>query len=301
MYINAYKPHGTTKNDNFISLKNVQREDLFEYLYRTREFKRKARVGEKTNCLADKYVALISKSSFFRTKIAIQIATESLGGKPLTISLSGTDIADSLKDRDVCRNLRDYGIAAFIVDTSFFHDAETLGHYGGLPVINANAKAGPCHAIASLFTVWEHSGKLTGLRLAYIGDATDEDNSLLVGAAKCGVNLNLIAPADNRPSPALIDYCRQFCDVEVFTEKDDGLRGADIVYVNEHSFDSDYALHESDLSVARKNAVILHSVPLTRGKDIYDDAADSAQSLVFEQSANLIPALQAALSFAKLK
>lgn len=301
MYINAYKPQGTTKNGSLISLKNVLREDLFEYLYRTREFKRKSRVGEKTACLTDKYVALIAKSSYFRTKIAIQIATESLGGKPLTISLSGTDIAESLKDRDACRNLRDYGISAFIVDTSYFHDAEILEHYAGLPILNANAKVGPCHAIASLYTAWEHSGKLTGLRMAYIGDTSDEDNSLLIGAAKCGVSINLIAPEDRVPSSALVDYCRQFCDVEIFTEKDDGLRGCDMVYVSENDFGADFLLHEADLSVAHKDAFILHSVPITRGKDISDDAVDSPRSLVFEQSTNLIPALQAALSFAKVK
>lgn len=297
MFLSSYVSHGSVKGKSLISLYNVSREDLFEYVYRARDFKRKARVGEKTHCLSDKYVALISKSSYFRSRIAFQVAVDSLGGRPIFIPLGGTDIEESLKDKDVVRNLRDYGVSAFIVDTLFFHDAETLEHYGDSPVINANAKAGPCYAITTLLTLWEKFGKLSGLNFTYIGDCSDFDNSILIGAAKCGINLKIVSPENCPPSAKLVNYCKQFCNVEIFTEKEDGIRGSDIVFVAENNFGDDYIVDEFDFAFAHKDAVLLHSFPLLRGKCVTEDAPDCQHSLIFEQSANLIFALEAALSF----
>ena len=297
MYINAYKPKGSVRHKNLISLTTAAREDVFEYIYRTRDFKLKARVGEKNSCLAGKYVAMISKSSYFRTQVAFRIAVESLGGIPIIIPLVGTAIEESLKDCDVIRNLRDYGIAAFLVDTSFDHDAELLERYADSPVIDANAKVGPCFALSSLLTVREKFGKLSGLKLTFIGDCSNGDNSILTGAAKCGMNLNVVSPKELPPSKKIVDYCRQFCNVELFTDKEDGIRGTDVIYVNENDFGDDYALDELDLAFARKDAIVLHSFPLVRKKSISDDAADCPQSMIFEQAANLVYALEAALSF----
>jgi len=301
MYLNSYKPHGFVKCKNFISLKDVTREDLFEFMYRTREFKQKARVKERTPYLTDKYVAIISKPAYFRSRIAFQIAVESIGGKPLVIPLSGPNIEQSLKDCDVIRNLCDFGVSAFIVDTSYFHDAEVLETYAELPVVNANAKAGPCHAVSTLYTAWEKLGRLGGLKMAAIGDFSSADNSVLIGAAKCGVNLNIISPDDCAPSIKTIDYCRQFCNVELTSDLDDGIRGCNIVYVGENDFSGEFCLKEIDLSFAAKDAIVLHSFPLVREKGISDEAADCQQSLIFEQSANMIPAMKAALSFVATK
>ena len=301
MYLNSYKPHGYVKCKNFISLTNVTREDLFEFMYRTREFKEKARVKEQTPYLTDKYVAIISKPAYFRSRIAFQIAVESLGGKPLVIPLSGPNIEQSLKDCDVMRNLCDFGISAFIVDTAYFHDAEVLETYALLPVINANAKAGPCHALSTLYTAWEKFGKLRGLKMAAVGNFSADDNSVLIGAAKCGVNLNIISPEDRAPSKRMTDYCRQFCNVELTSDLDDGIRGCNIVYVGENDFGSEFCVKEIDMSFAAKDAVLLHSFPLIRDKDVSDDAADCAQSLIFEQATNMIPSMKAALSFVATK
>lgn len=300
MFLSSYVSHGTVKRKNLISLYNVSREDLFEYVCRARDFKRKAKVGEKISCLADKYIALIVKNSYFRSRVAFQVSVEALGGKPLIIPLSGSDIEDALKDKDVVHNLRDYGVQAFIVDTLYIHDAETLEHYAQSPIINANAKVGPCHAIATLLTLWEKFGKLSGLRFTYIGDCTDFDNSILIGAAKCGININIVSPENCPPSQKLVSYCKQFCDVELYADKEDGVRGSDIVFVAENDFGEDYAVDELDLAFAHKDAVLLHSFPLNRGTCITDDAVDCAQSLIFEQSANIIPALEAVLSLSVL-
>jgi len=297
MNINAYKPKGSVKGGNLISLTSLSQNDIFEYLYATRDFKQKARVGEKTPFLTGKYVALISKSAYFRSRIAFQIAIDSLGGKPLTVSLDGVDIENALKDADVIRNLRDYGVSAFIIDTSYAHDAELLEHYSGSPVINANAKTGPCHALSALFTAWEKFGRLSGLRMTFVGDLSKNDNSILTGAAKCGINLNVLAPENVKPSLKVTDYCRQFCNVEFYTDKEDAVRASDVIYVCENAFGPDYTIDELDLMRAHRNAILLHSFPLIRGKDVTDDAADSPQSLIFRQSENLIPVLKAVLFY----
>lgn len=295
MNINAYHPQKKLSDKKLISLKDVKSNDIYEYLYTARDFKRKRSVGEKTLCLSDKYIMLISKHSFIRSGIAFLIAVDELGGKSIRLPMSGSDIEEALKDKDVARTIKDYGVSAFVVDTAYFHDAEIIDNYVDIPIINANSISSPCQALAALLTVWEKTGKLQGLTMAFIGNTNSSEHSLIAGAAKCGININIICPREHMPDKNDIDYCRQFCNVDVYNSIEEGLRGADVVYVCENDFPDKYTLTDLNFRHARPGAVILHTVPLNRNKDISDEIADSPNSMIFEQASNLIPVLQAAL------
>ena len=297
MNISAYIPHKIVKNKSLISLTDTSREDIFEYLYLAREFKRQKTAGEKNLCLTDKYIALISKPYYIRSRAAFQIAATDLGAKTVIIPLSGPEIDEALKDRDIIRNLSDYGISSFVVDTAFFHDAEIIENYAKIPIVNANGKSSPCQALAALLTIWENFGKLQGLNLTYVGNANDSENSLLSGAAKCGMNVCVVSPEEFAPDDDIVNYCSQFSFASVANNMDDGVRGADVIYVSENDFPQKYSLTDAHLTHAKKDAIVLHSIPLNRDKDISDETADGSASKIFAQSANWVPVLKSALYF----
>lgn len=297
MNISAYVPRKIVRSRSLISLYDATREDIFEYLYLARDFKRRKSVGEKNLCLTDKYVGLISKPSYIRSRTAFQIAATDLGASTVFISLDGQGIYDALHDRDVIRNLGEYGVSALVVDTAFFNDAETIENRSDMPIINANVKSSPCQTLAALLTVWENAGKLQGVNLTYIGNANESENSLLAAAAKCGMNICIVSPKECFPDSRLVDYCSQFCFVNVCDGLEDGLRGADVIYVSENDFPPEFTLTEAKLQHARRDAIVLHSVPLKRDKGIDDEVADGAASKISEQSANFVPVLKSALYF----
>ncbi len=296
MNINGYVPKKHISANSLLSLSKTSIEDVFELLYAARDFKQKAAVGEKTDVLHGKYVALLTKNTFFRTRIAFQIAIEGIGGNAMILPLSGSSIEDYLKDRDGISAIRGYGVKSFAVDTSVSKDAEVIDGYSDLPIINANSKTSPCQALASLFTVWQRKGKLQDLKMAIVGNFSGGDYSLLYGAAKCGIDLNLICPEPAEPERAVADYCRQFCDIEIYDNLEDGLSGADAVYVMSHDLPLSYMLGEKELHRAKPDALILHPLPVRRDEEISETLLDSPFSVINEQSANILPVLKAAFS-----
>lgn len=296
MNINGYVPKKHVSAKTLLSLSKTSIEDVFELLHYARDFKQMAAVGEKTDILHGKYVALLTKNSFFRTRIAFQIATESIGGKAMILSLSGSSIEDYLKDRDGISVIRGYGVESFAVDTAVSKDAEVIDGYSDMPIINANSKTSPCQALASLLTVWQHKGKLQDLKMAVIGNFSGGDYSLLYGAAKCGIDLNLICPEPAEPERSVTDYCRQFCDIEIYDNLEDGLVGVDAVYIMSHDLPLSFMIDEKALKRAKPEALILHPLPVRRDEEISETLLDSPYCVIEEQATNLLPVLKAAFA-----
>lgn len=89
---------------------------------------------------------------------------------------------------------------------------EELGEYAGVPVWNGlTDEFHPTQILADLMTMLEHSpGKtLPELSFAYLGDARNNmGNSLMVGAAKMGMDIRLVAPKSFWPEAGLVEQCR---------------------------------------------------------------------------------------------
>jgi ornithine carbamoyltransferase len=74
----------------------------------------------------------------------------------------------------------------------------------------------PTQILADLMTMLEHApGKtLPELSFAYLGDARNNmGNSLMVGAAKMGMDIRLVAPKSFWPDEALVAECREIASV----------------------------------------------------------------------------------------
>ena len=296
MNINGYTPQKNIRTKRLLSLKHTSAADIMEMLHLAKQFKRKKEVGEKSNTLSGKYVALMTKPSFFRTRIAFQIAVEGLCGNPITIPMGGSDIEEALKNREIVTAIKNYGIEAFVVDTAFFHDAELLESYIDTPVINANGNASPCQALAALLAIWERKGTLSGLKLAVIGDLNVSDRSIVAGAAKCGFDISVICPEECEPDADIINYCRQFCDIEVYNNIEDGVRQADVVYVMTHDFSKEFLLTDYYFKFMHKDALVLSPLPVKHDTEISDEIISSSHSLIVEQAENLLPVLQSVLT-----
>lgn len=296
MNINGYVPKKRISANKLLSLYNTSITDVFELLHAAREFKQKNAAKEKNDILHGKYIALLTKNTFFRTRVAFQIATENVGGRSMILSLSGSSIEDYLKDRDGISVIRGYGVEGFAVDTAVSKDAEVLDGYSDIPLINANSKTSPCQALASLLTIWNRKSRLQDLKMAIIGNFSDCDYSLLYGAAKCGVDLNLVCPDVYEPQNSVADYCRQFCDVEIYDGIEDGLAGVDAVYIMSHDLPLSYMITENSLKFAKSDALILHPLPVRRDEEISETLLDSPFNAIDEQAANLLPVLEAAFA-----
>jgi len=166
--------------------------------------KREKREGNERRRLEGRNIALIFEKSSTRTRCAFEVAAADQGANTTSIDSSGSHLGAKESLRDTARVLgrlydgieyRGYGQRA----------VEDLARHSGVPVWNGlTDEHHPTQALADLMTMREHhAGSLAGARLAFLGDAANNTaTSLMMAAAKMGVDARFAAPRGCWPDPA---------------------------------------------------------------------------------------------------
>lgn len=196
------------RNRNFLTLLDFSQEEIRFLLGLARELKAAKHAGTEQPRLARKNIALIFEKTSTRTRCAFEIAAHDQGANVTYLGPSGTQIGVKESMKDTARvMLRMYdGIEYRGFDQA---TAEELGRYG-VPVWNGlTNEYHPTQILADLLTMMEHSSKpLTEIAFCFAGDGRGNvADSLLVGAAKMGMDFRLAAPACFHPNPALTTQC----------------------------------------------------------------------------------------------
>jgi ornithine carbamoyltransferase len=191
---------------------------------------------------------------------------------------------------------------------------EGLAKRSGVPVVNALSDLyHPCQALADLQTLSEHFGKLQGLKLAFIGDGNNVAHSLMLCAARTGMDFALARPEGYGPDAAILDQARKLAaetggTIEVTTEPEAAVAQAHAVYTdvwasmgqeNEASIRREifapFQIDEDLMAHALPEAIFLHCLPAKRGEEVTDSVIESRQSHVFDQAENRLHAQKALL------
>jgi ornithine carbamoyltransferase len=117
---------------------------------------------------------------------------------------------------------------------------EELGQYAGVPVWNGlTNEFHPTQILADFLTMMEHSDKpLNQVAFCYCGDARfNMGNSLMVGAAKMGMDFRAAAPKKYWPSKELIDQCKGIAKetgakILVTEDVNAAVKGVDFIYTD---------------------------------------------------------------------
>ena len=142
MDINRFTPEGKLEKKHLISLANYKEEEILEILHKTKDIERKLNAGEKLADLKGKFVCLITKHGFTRSRIAFETAVTRLSGSPVVCAVRGTELETMINDKLSMSAVAGYGVNAVVVQTSEETDAEAMERGLDIPVINANAKSG---------------------------------------------------------------------------------------------------------------------------------------------------------------
>lgn len=280
MDINYYKPCGTLNKKHLISLENYTEEEIYEILKRANDVAERLNAGEKQSSLKNKYVYLITKSGFSRSRIAFETAVTKLSGTFTVSSLPGDKIDSVLTDSLSMQAIEYYGVDAIVVRTDITADAETLEKHIDLPIINANPRSGPLEALSALSTLWEKKGRLSGLKIATIGNPSVFAENYLYAFVKCGADVTVICPKELYPDEKVRNYCAQYGDLSVTDDLTAGLKDADCVFVSDDESMKEYALTADVLSVAKPTALILHSLPISKENSLISDEVAASPNFV---------------------
>jgi ornithine carbamoyltransferase len=190
-------------------------------------------------------------------------------------------------------------------------DVQELARHASIPVINGLTDSShPCQALADVMTIRERFERLQGLRVAYLGDGNNVCASLMVAAAKLGMEFVAATPEGYEPTEQSLELAREAGgSPEVTHDPREAAKGADVLYTDVWTSmgqeeererrlrDLDgFGIGEDLVRLAGEQAVVLHCLPAHYGEEITEDVLYGPQSAVWDQAENRLHAQKALMA-----
>ncbi len=289
---------------HLISLNDLTNDD-FENIFKLSEkLKKETKSGVEHHILKGKTLGMIFAKSSTRTRVSFEVGMYQLGGHPLFLNSNDIQLGRGETISDTAKVLSRY-LDGIMIRTFKQSDVEDLAKYGDIPIINGLTDLmHPCQILADLFTIYEHKGKLKGLKLAYLGDGNNVANSLLHGCAKVGMDITVSSPdgfnCDKTIVAEAIETAKTTGSKIVFTaDPADAITDADVVYTDTWISMGQEAEKQSRINTfmtfqvdgqmfakAKKDAIFLHCLPAYRGFEVTEEVIDGHHSVVFDEAEN---------------
>ena len=227
------------KNRHFLKLLDFTCEEITFLLDLAANLKKAKRAGREQPRLYGKTIALVFEKSSTRTRCAFEVAAYDQDARVTYIDPSSSQLGHKESIKDTARVLgRMYDAIEY---RGFSQNIiEELAKYAGVPIWNGlTDEWHPTQVLADLMTMLEHSGKpLNEIKLAYLGDARNNmGNSLMVGAAKMGMDYRCVAPKKLQTSAMLVEQSEIIAKdsgarITVTDQIEEGVHGVDFIYTD---------------------------------------------------------------------
>jgi ornithine carbamoyltransferase len=302
------------KGRDFISIHDYSAEEIAYMIEVGLELKKMQKAGIAHHILQGKTLGMIFQKSSTRTRVAFEVGMYQLGGHALFLSPRDIQIGrgESVKDTALVLSRMLDGI---MIRTFAHEEVLELAKWASIPVINGLTDLlHPTQVIADLMTVKEHKGELKGRKMVFVGDGNNVAHSLLFGGAKTGMEVVIATPKGFEPNSNIVKLAEEDAKatgarVSVAEDPEEAVKGADVIYTDvwasmgeedkaeekEKNFKA-YQINKHLLSLANKDAIVLHCLPAKRGKEITDEVIDGPQSVVFDEAENRLHAHKAIMA-----
>jgi ornithine carbamoyltransferase len=260
--------------------------------------------------LSGRYLSLLFEKPSLRTRLTFELAIKQLGGDAVT---SVGLIGDREPLKDIARNL-DRWTNAIVARTFLQSTIEELAHWSSVPVINALSDLyHPCQALADMQTLRERFGTLRGLHLAFVGDGNNVAHSLMLCAARLGMNCTVATPVGYEPNERVAAEARRLAagteaSIVLTNDAHAAVSKADAVYTDvwasmgqeaeaaeRQRIFRPYQVNEELMASVPSHTLFMHCLPAHRDEEVSDAVIESRNSVVFDQAENRLHAQKALL------
>lgn len=322
------------KNRHFLKELDFTPQEIKFLLDLSFELKKAKYAGTEQQKLKGKNIVLLFEKDSTRTRCAFETAALDQGAHVTYLGPSGSQMGKKESMKDTARVLgrmydgieyRGYGQ----------HIVEALAQYSGVPVWNGlTNEFHPTQMLADFMTMMEHTDKpLNKVAFAFLGDAKNNvGNSLMVGAAKMGMDFRAVAPKSCQPDAALVAQCLEIAKetgakITITDNVDDGVKGCDFLYtdvwvsmgepdavwVERISLLKPYQINASVMAkTGNPNAKFMHCLPAFHnretvvgeeifqkfgldGMEVTEEVFESGASIVFDEAENRLHTIKAVM------
>ncbi|EAL8498489.1 ornithine carbamoyltransferase [Campylobacter jejuni] len=296
---------------HFLTLRDFSKEEILSLVNHASELKK-----EPKKLLQDKTLAMIFEKNSTRTRMAFELAITELGGKALFLSSNDLQLSRGEPVKDTARVIG--AMVDFVMMRVNKH--ETLlefTRYSKAPVINALSELyHPTQVLGDLFTIKEWNKMQNGIaKVAFIGDSNNMCNSWLITAAILGFEISIAMPKNYKISPEIWEFAMKQAlisgaKISLGYDKFEALKDKDVVITdtwvsmgeeNEKErkikeFEG-FMIDEKAMSVANKDAILLHCLPAYRGYEVSEEIFEKHADVIFEEARNRLYVVKALLCF----
>lgn len=305
------------KLKHFLSIEGLDRALLTEVLDIAESFiTLPEQQIKKVPLLRGKSIVNLFFENSTRTRTTFELAAKRLSADVLSMSIATSSTSKGESLLDTIRNLEAMFVDMFIVRHAISGAAHFIAQHTAphISVINAGdgQHAHPTQAMLDMFTIRQHKGDFSQLRVAIVGDilhsrvARSEIQALnTLGAAE----VRVIAPK------TLLPACVNSLGVNVSHDMNDALQDIDVIIMlrlqkermtsallpSESEYFKGFGLTEAKLKRAKAEAIVMHPGPINRGVEIDSKVADGKQSVILQQVSNGIAVRMAIMAMAMQK
>lgn len=226
------------KNRHLLSLNDYTPKEIEFVIETAIEYKRLKYAGVPHRVLEGKNIALLFEKASTRTRCAFVVACVDLGAHPEYLGKNDIQFGKKESVEDTAKVL---GRMFDGIEFRGFDDkvVESLAEHAGVPVWNGlTDKWHPTQIFADFMTIKEHKGYLKGIKFVYVGDARNNmGNSLLIGGAKMGMDIRLVAPKSLFPEQSMVEYAHEVAKetgakITITEDIALGVKDADVIYTD---------------------------------------------------------------------
>ncbi|MEQ3697283.1 MAG: ornithine carbamoyltransferase [Pseudomonadales bacterium] len=319
---------------SFLKLLDFSAAEINDLVNLAAELKAAKRDGSEVQHLTRKNIALIFEKDSTRTRCAFEVAAFDQGAHVTFIGPQGGHMGAKETVADTARVLgrmydgiqyRGHGQAI----------VETLSANAGVPVWNGlTDEFHPTQILADLLTVKEQLNRpWNEITFCYLGDGRNNmGNSLMVGAAKLGLDFRIAAPQSCQPEDSLVEQCKELAKasgakIQISSDIDAMVAGADVIYTDvwvsmgepESVWDERVPLllpyqvnDELMAKTGKEGTIFLHCLPAfhnaetkvgeaikqrynIEAMEVSDSVFEGKQSVVFDQAENRLHTIKAVM------
>jgi aspartate carbamoyltransferase catalytic subunit len=264
---------------------------------------------KKVPTLRGKTIINLFYEASTRTRTSFEIAAKRLSADTINISASTSSVVKGETLIDTARNLEAMNPDIIVIRHSAAGAPQLLASLIKPSIINAGdgAHEHPSQALLDMMTIKEHKDKISGLKVAIIGDIEHSRvaRSNIYGLSKMGAKVVLAGPATMLPRDI------EQMGVKVFNKMEDAIANADVImmlriqlerqkqsiFPSLHEYSRHFCLNRNNIKLAKKDVIVMHPGPINRGVEISPDIADDPSCSVILDQVNKGVAVRMALLY----
>ena len=320
------------KGKSFLKLLDFTTEELQYLLDLAKKLKEDKKNKTEKKELTGKNIALIFEKTSTRTRCAFEVAAYDQGANVTYIGPSTSQMNDKESIEDTAKVLGRFydGIEYRGYEQNL---VKALAEHSGVPVWNGlTTEFHPTQVLADFLTILEKKGTLKGIKFAYLGDGKNNmASSLMIGAAKFGMDFTIVAPKEYFPDKELAETALKLAEenggrVSFTDDRIGGVKDADVIYTDVwvsmgESYDvweerinrlSYYQVNSDLVKHAKDDYLFMHCLPAfhdlntkvakeiekkygIKEMEVTDEVFRSKNSVVFDEAENRMHTIKAVM------